>query len=332
MGHSCATSTVLQLCFHVVPLAHILQDPLPESVAFLNSALNSYTTGSGPLDLRDLIPIPATISGPSDVGELLTHLLNQLREAQPKQKYPMSITLSLYPSSTLLVSLYRTGFTSPIPRTDSVINTIILQIDRADLSGRKNATVTQFPRKLDRECQFLAGGGREGTEYELEAVVVHQGNSTKGHYITFLKPAEGPHWALFDDHNVQWVQEKEVLAQEATILVYTRPDCMVEDETITILDDEQEEGSSPLEMGKERNIHAGRVKEQTPTPTAGGSTLERQDTRELVDDTLQPPASGNLPETGDRSLYRELLERVHQDSTTQERDLEEAMTGTPNKE
>ena len=85
---------------------------------------------------------------------------------------------------------------------------------QSDPSGRKNTIATQFPLMLDREYQFLVGGGREGTSYELQAVVVHQGNSKKGHYITFLKPAEGPHWALFDDHEVQWVQEKRVREKE----------------------------------------------------------------------------------------------------------------------
>jgi hypothetical protein len=101
----------------------------------------------------------------------------------------------------------------------------------------------QFPLKLERECQFIARCGSKGTEYELQAVVVHQGDSKKGHYITFLKPAGGPHWALLDDDTVKWVQEKEVLGQKATILVYTRPDGVVETEAIIIPDDGQEDRS-----------------------------------------------------------------------------------------
>ena len=305
MGHSCDTNTDLHLCFHIVPLARILQDPLPEPAAFLTSALNSYIIGNGPLDLQDLIPIPATISRPEDAGELLSHFLNQMRAAQPEHKYAMPTTLSLSPASTLLLSLRRTVLTSLRPHTHSENNTIIFQIDRADLSGRKKTTATQYPLKLDRVCQILTGYGNEGAEYELQTVVVHQGNSKKGHYITFLKPTEGPHWALFDDHSVQGVQETRVLAQEATILVYTRPDCMSEDETITI-DDGQEEGSSPLEMGEESNNHSGQA-----TSTTGGRTPERQDTSETVDNTSQPPVPSNLPETEDRSLYRELFERAH---------------------
>jgi hypothetical protein len=130
------------------------------------------------------------------------------------------------------------GFHITETTTDSENNMIIFQIDRVDLSGRKNTTKTQFPLKLDRQCQILPGCGNKGTEYELQTVSVHQGNSEEGHYITFLKPAGGPHWVLFDDHNVQWVQEERVLTQEATILVYTRPDGNAENRTIIIPDDE----------------------------------------------------------------------------------------------
>ena len=194
---------------HYAP--RILQDPLPQPAAFLSSVLNRYTTGNDPLDLQDLIPIPATISRPEDAGELLSHFLNQIRAAQPEHKYPMPTTLSLPPANTLLLSLRSMVFTSPKPRTDSENTMIIFQIDRVNLAGRKNATTTQFPLKLDRTCQNLAGCGSKGAVYKLQSVVVHQGNSKKGHYITFLKPAGDPHWALFDDDTVQWVQEKRVL-------------------------------------------------------------------------------------------------------------------------
>ena len=134
---------------------------------------------------------------------------------------------------------------------------IIFQIDRVKLTGRKNATRTQFPLKLDRTSQNIAGCGNQGTEYELQAVVVHQGTPSKGHYITFLKPTGGPHWAQFDDEVVRWVQEKGVLDQEATILVYTRPNHIVENDIITIPDDEQEDGSPPLDRGTTRTNHSG---------------------------------------------------------------------------
>jgi hypothetical protein len=97
------------------------------------------------------------------------------------------------------------------------------------------------------------------------------------HHIIFLKPAGGPHWALLDDDTVQWVQEEGVLDQEATILVYTRPDYMVENENITIPDDGQEDGSPSLERGDTRINHSGSA---TTTTACGGrcrsATLTKQ--------------------------------------------------------
>jgi hypothetical protein len=120
----------------------------------------------------------------------------------------------------------------------------------------------------------------------------------KGHYITFLKQAGGPHWALLDDDTVKWVQEKEVLGQEATILVYTRPDGVVETEAIIIPDDGQEDRSH-REMddsgsvaativipddGQEGRSHrelddAGSVTATTGNNTLGKAVREPADTR-----------------------------------------------------
>jgi hypothetical protein len=161
----------------------------------------------------------------------------------------------------------------------------------------------QFPLKLGRECQSIARCGNKGTEYELQAVVVHQGDSKKGHYITYIKPSGGPHWALFDDDNVKWVQEGKVLDQEASILVYTRPDGMTEIETIIIPDDTQDDRSP------------GETNDSGLATPKGNNTLGKA-VRELTD-TQQPSAPRNTLETGDHALYRELLERAFQDPATE---------------
>jgi hypothetical protein len=315
-GCSCSAGTALQLCFHITPLTRILQEPLPQPAAFLAVVFQKYTTGNGPLDLQDLIPMPNN-SKPEDAGELLSLFLSQIRAAKPECKLPT--TLSFLPARTLLLSLRTTAFSSPSPRADGDSNTIIFQIDRANLSGRKNTTVMQFPLKLGRECQVIARCGNKGKEYELQTVVVHRGDSRKGHYFTFLKPAGVPHWALFDDDIVRWVQEKEVLDQEATILVYTRPDSVVETETIIIQDDGQED-RSPRGMGDSVSV----------TATTGNNTLGKA-LRESAD-TQQSSALSNMVESGDHSLYRELLERAFQDPVTEESDLEKVMTGPSNKD
>jgi hypothetical protein len=129
--------------------------------------------------------------------------------------------------------------------------------------------------------------------------VVHQGDSKKGHYITFLKPAGGPHWALLDDDTVKWVQEKEVLGQEATILVYTRPDGVVETEAIISPDDGQEDRSH-REMddsgsvtativipddGQEERSHREMDDSGSVMVTTGNNTLGKA-VRESADTTL----------------------------------------------
>ena len=90
---------------------------------------------------------------------------------------------------------------------------------------------------LSKECQFLAGEKSAGVPYSLQVIVVHQRNSKRGHYVTYLKPEAGPFWVCFNDHIVGWVSEKDVLTQEATILIYTRLDRWEEKEIIVIPDD-----------------------------------------------------------------------------------------------
>jgi hypothetical protein len=175
MGCSCPTATALQICFHIAPMARIWQEPLPQPAAFLAVALQRYITGNGPLDLQNLDSILST-SKPADAWELLSRFLSQIRAAKPECKLPT--TLSFRPAQTLLLSLRTIALTSPSSCAVGDINTIIFQIDRVYLSGRKNTTVMQFPLKLERECQFIARCGNKGTEYELQTVVVHQGDST----------------------------------------------------------------------------------------------------------------------------------------------------------
>jgi len=108
------------------------------------------------------------------------------------------------------------------------------------------------------------------------------------------------------------------LDQETTILVYTRPNHIVEDDIITVpAADEQED-----DRGMTQSNHSG----STTAIARGG----RQDHRE-ADNILPSPASGDLLEM-ENQLYKELLERARRDPATQERDLKEVMTGPPNKE
>jgi len=81
-------------------------------------------------------------------------------------------------------------------------------------------------------------------------VVVYQGNSKRGHYVASLKPAAGPHWVLFDDHEV-----------------------------ITILDDDQGRMRSPSsKMREEQDEQKGQVEELIPPNSPMDGAPQRQNT------------------------------------------------------
>lgn len=54
--------------------------------------------------------------------------------------------------------------------------------------------------------------------YDLSSVVVHIGQMSGGHYITYCRKEE--RWFKFDDSKVTTVSEAEVLDAEAYILFY----------------------------------------------------------------------------------------------------------------
>jgi hypothetical protein len=126
-----------------------------------------------------------------------------------------------------------------------------------------------------------------------------------------------------------------------TILVYTRPDGGVETEPIIIPDDGQEDRShremddsgSVTETiiipddGQEGRSHREMDDSGSVTVTTGNNTLGKS-VRQLAD-TRQSYAPGDMLETGDHSLYQELLERVFQDPATEESDLEKVMMSGP---
>jgi hypothetical protein len=70
------------------------------------------------------------------------------------------------------------------------------------------------------------GEQKTGTHHTLKAVVVPLFTElplcNKGHYVVYIQSANSRNWSLFDDQTVRWVQEEEVLHQEAALLIYSR--------------------------------------------------------------------------------------------------------------
>jgi len=74
----------------------------------------------------------------------------------------------------------------------------------------------KFPRRLDLSsiCTDHEGDGDvQGTEYELQSVVVHMGGYGSGHYYAYVRPDVRRHiWYRFDDDKVSEVTYREVVA------------------------------------------------------------------------------------------------------------------------
>ena len=59
--------------------------------------------------------------------------------------------------------------------------------------------------------------------YDLKAVVSHIGTeAASGHYVTCVDTFAG--WSIFDDSNVRYVSEADVLKQQGYILFYQKKD------------------------------------------------------------------------------------------------------------
>ena len=83
-----------------------------------------------------------------------------------------------------------------------------------------------FPLTLDLTSYVTHSDFASGSVYNLYAVLVHAGSSTRsGHYYSFvrsIKPGSQDVWYSVDDERVRRVDVKTVLAQRAYILFYER--------------------------------------------------------------------------------------------------------------
>jgi len=59
----------------------------------------------------------------------------------------------------------------------------------------------------------FASAGSQSPQYHLHAIIIHDGDETRGHYFTYIKnyKDQGSSWWKFDDHRVSVVQLEEVM-------------------------------------------------------------------------------------------------------------------------
>ena len=220
-GGRCAINVAMQLYFHIPSITHI---PGLQQIQALQSNLDKYVSGNGPLTLDNLQSIfpQSDKTGTQDVGEILTLIFDRLSTPTPKEQERLPLITLIDPGTSIYSSLQNCQ-TWNLSQGDGDKTTLIFQINRVTMKGQKVTNRTTYPKALDlQRCQPLRGQ-KTGTHHGLKAVVVHKGSSVgKGHYVVYIQPSHGKSWALFDDQTVKWVQEEEVLAQEASLLIYAR--------------------------------------------------------------------------------------------------------------
>ena len=94
----------------------------------------------------------------------------------------------------------------------------------------KTSTRVNYPVEIDMVPYMYEHATEGECRYRLYAVVRHSGGLEGGHYYTYARNAINNKWYMFDDGNVFYVEEEEVLRANGYILFYER-----------LLDDEETE-------------------------------------------------------------------------------------------
>ncbi|KAF2400123.1 ubiquitin carboxyl-terminal hydrolase-like protein 22 [Trichodelitschia bisporula] len=115
-----------------------------------------------------------------------------------------------------------------IKRLPPVVSIHLKRFSHLKEKSAKLDTPVHFPLMLDMalySTRNIVQPKKSRTEaprspvyYELSAVIVHKGEINSGHYVSFAR--EGRNWFLFDDSKVVLVNEAEVLAAQAYLLLY----------------------------------------------------------------------------------------------------------------
>ena len=102
---------------------------------------------------------------------------------------------------------------------------LVLHMMRFQFTGRsaKVNKYVAFDTHLQMRSSWMASNATDrGAVYDLVATVTHHGKSiSSGHYTADVIQPDGK-WLRFDDSDVFWVQQQQVLAERPYLLVYQR--------------------------------------------------------------------------------------------------------------
>ncbi|CAG9329694.1 unnamed protein product [Blepharisma stoltei] len=143
------------------------------------------------------------------------------------------IDIQLELSSTITKSIQSYTKAEKVSITCERCKSRVFATKKLSFSKAPSALIIQLKRfrslggaqKLDQNCKFhknldLSPFCEEKAEYKLVGVGVHHGSILSGHYTAFCK--RGNFWYEFDDASCNKVSLKEVLAQNAYVIIYRR--------------------------------------------------------------------------------------------------------------
>jgi hypothetical protein len=113
-------------------------------------------------------------------------------------------------------------------------NVLLLQLKRSNSNSRRNKfdyyydyssrvnTRIDFPLELSLDNFVLRQPNNESLIYDLIAVSNHSGSNLGGHYTTYAQNYKNNKWYLFNDSYVNQISDKQLVTQNAYLLVYLK--------------------------------------------------------------------------------------------------------------
>ena len=103
----------------------------------------------------------------------------------------------------------------------SLPNILIIDLKRWNYNGRKNNILIDIPLSTVDMSKYVYGYKKSSYKYELYGVCNHMGCSQGGHYTASVKNAN-KNWYLYNDTNVDLLEEKNVISNQSYCLFFRK--------------------------------------------------------------------------------------------------------------
>ncbi|KAM0824972.1 hypothetical protein ACQ4PT_069869 [Festuca glaucescens] len=171
---------------------------------------------------------------------------------------------------------------------------LVIQLKRFENLGSNISKIQEMVKyQLELDLKpFMSSADTNPQKYDLYGVVEHLGNSSKGHYVCYIRSSETD-WYLFNDEKVMKLSEDRVLDSKAYLLFYVKQgsspwfSTLLEEKNALLLgylqelaekEDDEMRGSCDSPAGEVR-AHYGvetRARKRMRQQSAAGTTAKRR--------------------------------------------------------